>query len=400
MTRLNAPADPSLGERIRARRQLRRWSLRHAADRAGINASTWMRIERGELRTDRYMLCDLASALECSVSELTGRPHVPGDRALETAHARTEAAWRALVEIAPDEPPARPAPPIAELEARVAHLTERRLASDYATTVDLLPALLVDLHAASTGREAATALRLTIDATHTAMLTLRHLGYAAEPTLAAERCRQAAEQLDEPVPLAVADWTRAHAAFASGSFARAYNLAGRNIDGLAPHLSLGTAHEVIGMLHLTAAVAVLGERRVDDARSHLAEAQRLAGITGETTSWTMLFGPANVGVWAMQVEIDSGEPGRAVEIAETVDSGVLSTARRASFHVEFARALTDIRQDEVAVKHLLVAERTAPQLTRSSVAARETARFLLHKARREAGGSALRGLCERFGVAV
>jgi transcriptional regulator with XRE-family HTH domain len=52
--------DPSIGQRIRARRQLRRWSIRYAADRAGIAHTTWSRIERGALRTDRYMIADRA----------------------------------------------------------------------------------------------------------------------------------------------------------------------------------------------------------------------------------------------------------------------------------------------------------------------------------------------------
>jgi hypothetical protein len=45
---------------------------------------------------------------------------------------------------------------------------------------------------------------------------------------------------------------------------------------------------------------------------------------------------------------------------------------------------------------LLAAERVAPQHTRSSAAARETARALLRKAHR---ASTVQGLCERMGVA-
>lgn len=63
-----------------------RWSIHHAASRAGIAHTTWMRVERGELRTDRYLVADIAAALECSVVDLTGQPYAPADRRLEAAH--------------------------------------------------------------------------------------------------------------------------------------------------------------------------------------------------------------------------------------------------------------------------------------------------------------------------
>ena len=37
----------TVGERIRARRLLRGWSMRYAASRAGVSHATWSRIERG-----------------------------------------------------------------------------------------------------------------------------------------------------------------------------------------------------------------------------------------------------------------------------------------------------------------------------------------------------------------
>jgi transcriptional regulator with XRE-family HTH domain len=405
MARRSVPVDPSIGERIQTRRQLRRWSIRHAASRAGIAHTTWARIERGELRTDRYMIADLAAALECPVSDLTGQPHVPADRQLETAHARVEALWRALVEIAPDEPPTRQVRPAAELTERMDLLASRRRICDYVGVGQLLPDLLADLHAAAAGPEAREALVMLINATYAATFTLRHLGYMAESALAAERCRQTAERLGDPVPLAVADWVRAHAAVAAGSFRRSLTLTTRAADELERHLGEPTAAEVLGMLHLTAAVSVLGdghdrERRVDDALAHLAEAEQLAQRTGETRSWAMSFGPTNCAIWRMGIEVDTGAPGRAVEVARDTNPAVLdSKARQASYYSDFARALADVNADRDAVRMLLAAERIAPQRVRSSVSARETGRFLLNRSRLAAGGSELRGLCERMGVA-
>ncbi len=57
-----------------------------------------------------------------------------------------------------------------------------------------------------------------------------------------------------------------------------------------------------------------------------------------------------------------------------------------------------MRRNDDAVRMLLTAEHVAPQHTRSSAAARETARALLREARRGTAPG-LHGLCERMGVA-
>jgi hypothetical protein len=72
--------------------------------------------------------------------------------------------------------------------------------------------------------------------------------------------------------------------------------------------------------------------------------------------------------------------------------------RQSMFHLDTGRALAHIRRDGEATRHLVIAERTAPQLVRANPFATETARGLLERAQRCAGGSELRGLCERLGV--
>lgn len=401
MARRAVPTDPSIGARIQARRQLRKWSIRQAAGLANVAPSTWLRIERGEMRTDRYMIAELAAALDCTVSELTGQPHSPADRALETAQSWVDPMWQALVETAPDEPPAGPARPLAELTARMDLLDARRTKSDYAAVGQILPDLLRDLHAATHGPDARYALAALVDATNTARGTLRALGRIAEATMAAERCQQAAERLEEPVPLAVAGWARANVAAGGGSYRRSLTLTTRAADELRQHLGADGALAMLGMLHLSSALAEL-RTRPEDAFAHLDEAAGLAARTGETRVWWMWFGPTNVGIWRMGIEVDAGEPGRAVEVAGRLHPTDLESAdRQATYHLEFARALTDLgnaRQPE-AVRALLIAERLAPQRMRSYTVARETARYLHDRTWRAAGGSALRAMCERMGVA-
>ncbi|GIF13716.1 helix-turn-helix protein [Actinoplanes teichomyceticus] len=101
-------ADPGIGGRIRDRRLRRGWSIRFAASRAGVSHATWSRIERGLQAADnRFMLADLACALECSPAELAGAEVPAGDRDAVAAHAAVHGIRRALVDL--DLP--APAPP-------------------------------------------------------------------------------------------------------------------------------------------------------------------------------------------------------------------------------------------------------------------------------------------------
>jgi transcriptional regulator with XRE-family HTH domain len=95
----------SIGERIRARRLLRGWSIRHAASRAGISHTTWSRIERGRQAADnRFVLAEIAAALECAPSDLAGMPAPATDRAALAAQPAVHGIRRALVEFDVSEP--------------------------------------------------------------------------------------------------------------------------------------------------------------------------------------------------------------------------------------------------------------------------------------------------------
>jgi hypothetical protein len=156
------------------------------------------------------------------------------------------------------------------------------------------------------------------------------------------------------------------------------------------------ARDVLGFTHLARAHHATGLRDEATAGEHLAEAGRLAALTGETQAWDLQWGPRNVKLWTVAHLIDTRRSGKAVETAAGLDVATLPAVRTVYLYTDLARALTDVRRDDEALRMLLTAERVAPQHTRSSAAARETARVLLRKARR---ASAVQGLCERMGVA-
>jgi hypothetical protein len=155
---------------------------------------------------------------------------------------------------------------------------------------------------------------------------------------------------------------------------------------------------VLGSLHLAAARARRGRPRLDDSRDWLTEAAGLARRTGETDTMGMFFGPTNVDIWRMSIEVDDGDPGRVVEIARRTDPAAIPAGvRQVFYYADTARALTRIGgRDREAIRFLLTAERIAPQHVRTSAELAESVRVLLDRSRRQAGGTELRGLYERL----
>jgi len=392
MSRRAIPVDPSIGARIRARRELRRWSIRHAAGRAGIAHTTWLRIERGELRTDRYMIADLAAALECAVTDLTGQPYTPGDRALETAQIEAGRIWQAMMGLPLDEPPGVDPPPADVMEQRAGLVAARYGLCDYAGTLAVARELVPQLHAAGTGQ----GWRLAVQVYGSIMGSLLNVGHPASAWLAAERCRQAAELLGEPVPLAVAATNRARVLAYSAAYGPALRGVEQAATALDAHPEQPAALDLLGFCHLVRAHHATGQRDLSAARGHLDEAAAIAQRTGETQAWELAWGPRNVALWTMAHQLDTGRPGEAVQTAASIHMGGLPAVRQVYYHLDLARGLLDLGRDRDAVRTLLVGEQVGPQHIRSSAAGRETARALLH---RGADGTELRGLCERMGVA-
>ncbi|WP_306209733.1 helix-turn-helix domain-containing protein [Actinoplanes sp. RD1] len=395
-------ADPAVGERIRARRLLRGWSIRYAASRAGVSHASWSRIERGLQAADnRFTLAEIAGALDCAPGDLAGTDVPVLDQAIAAARASVLGLRRALVDIDLSDPPAGSARPPASLARGVALANALFDACDYAATARLLPDLLRDLHTETAGPDHVAALRLLCDATSLACSVLRALGHPADAFLAAQRCRDAAAAAEDPVLLGYAAYALARAATACGSYQRGQTIAERAADELSRHLARpGGSLEILGSLHLVAAMAGRCRERLDDSRELLAEASALARRTGETTTLNMFFGPTNVDIWTMSIEADGGNPARVVEIARRTDPAAIPAGvRQVFYYADTARALAQLGgHDREAIRFLLTAERIAPQHVRTSAELAATIRELLDRSRARAGGSELRALGERMQV--
>jgi hypothetical protein len=296
------------------------------------------------------------------------------------------------------EPPAGPAPPVAELGRTVALADALHQACDYAGAARLLPDLVRDLHTETAGPDHLEALRLLCDATHVASSVLRNLGHPADAWLGAERCRDAADDAGDPVLRGYAAYTLARSAIACGSYQRGQTIAERAVDDLGRHRGRPGAPEVLGSLHLVAALASRCRQRFDESGDWLTEAAALAHRTGETNTMGLFFGPINVDIWHMGIEVDDGDPAVVVQIARrTSPAAVPVGVRQVFYYADTARALVRIGgRDREAIRFLLIAERLAPQHVRTSAELAQAIWVLLNRSHRQTGGSELRGLSERM----
>jgi transcriptional regulator with XRE-family HTH domain len=394
-------AEDFTGARVRFWRLKRGLSQKTLAGLSGITQGYVSQIESGTKEIDkRSTLIRIAAALQVSVAELT---NVAGPETPELSAAESMVpAIRAVLNMARMGEVLETRRSLEEMRAVVAGLPPAWKAARYDQLSLLMPDLLADLHALTTSGDEETeraALRLLVETTHCATSTLRHLRCGDLAMIAADLGHSAALRLDEPVWLGVADYVRLLSLPAENK-----PLAGRLATAAAARLDgapSSEAQQVAGMLHLSAAFSAASAEELDETQAHVAEARRLAALTGEGGFATMQFGPTNVAFWETSIAVAVGEGGRVREISQGVNPNAIdSDTRKAAYFIDYGRGLAQTRRhDAEAVASFIRAERTAPQRTRRSSSAQETVGTMLRRARANAGGKQLRELASRIGVA-
>jgi hypothetical protein len=185
-----------------------------------------------------------------------------------------------------------------------------------------------------------------------------------------------------------------------GAYSRAVQLAEAGIE-VVRDATGEQAAQMRGGLHLLAGWAerALGHAAEGDAL--IATAVVIAEQAGESQGHDPLglaFGPTNIGLWRISAATETGDPGRAIEIAQELSPGVLPVSRRTALYLDVGRALAAVGNDQRAVKMLLQAERLGPERVRRSPLVAESVRAMVHRQHRT-DPPALTGLAERVGVA-
>ncbi|MEU2612218.1 helix-turn-helix domain-containing protein [Micromonospora sp. NPDC007271] len=388
----------TIGARIRYWR-MRRSGMSQAvlAGLADVSQSYISQVESGRKTIDRRStLVAIAAALQVTVADLLGQGTEPGDPARERAAECVPAIWSALIEIEDGE--RRPSTRTREeLAADIARSDQLRNRSNYPAMARLLPGLLLD--AAAVGGT------VLAQVAYQASTCLRHLGYRHLALNAARVAVAAAEDVEEPAWLGASRF-----AYTQSLPIEAAPLAARAADRSLAELQGAAADErvrqMLGQLHLSAALASTVSGRPDIARDHLAEAAREAATIGDPPDGAGFngcgFGPTNVGLWEMSIAAELGEPGRVIELSRTVRPQVLAASiRQMSYWLDLGRALAESgRRDAEALAAFVRAEQAAPvpfalnPLVQSAVVA------MARRAKRRAVPAELRLLAGRLGISL
>ncbi|GGN86437.1 transcriptional regulator [Actinoplanes lobatus] len=359
----------NIGAQVAYWRQKRGKNQRVLAGLAGISQPYLSNIERGiKAVNTRGTLAALANALDVSIADLTGRPGDPTDPTHAAAASHVPAIREALIR--------REVGELTEPHHDVRDLMIAGGRYDFAAVAPQLPSMLGGLRGGD-----------LVQVAHVATYTLKHLGH---PDLARDAARLAvaeARELGDPAWIGIAEFVRilAMPPEMPGAPTR---LAQRVADEIQPHIGDPQARQAYGMLHLHAALRAAVDRRGELAHDHLREAGDAAESLGEPEDLGLArfaFGPTNVGFWTVAVELELGEPHRAIEAADEVAPGRLPIAnRQAPYFADVATALSQVGRDHESIAMMLRSEAAGPQWFRLRPTVRDTVGAVVRRTKRNA----------------
>ncbi len=398
---MDTNTDQTVGKNVRRARRFAGLTLEQLAGQIGKSKGWLSLVENGKARLEkRQDIARIAEVLAVSADTLLGEPApeiAPGGHSYNLQPLRA-----VLLDASFDDPPdipVRPVPVLGEVNWAMDQALRR---ADYDVMHRQLPGLLGELQvqaATCSGPDRDEALRVMILASATTTIMLRHFGRTDLAWVSADRGRQAAALLGDPAWTAAAAFECAQAR-PSVNLSRSLLSTPRLADQFEPLIGDDVfAHEVYGMLRLSAALACAVQGDHQGAGEHGAEAARMAKPLGDRPDAFELFGEANVGVWRTSLAVEAGNAEDALAFADHVEPRALASGnRRAALKLERARAYSMLGRDTDAIGELRQAERLSPAQVRNHPLIRDMVGYMLERARREAGGRELRGLAWRMGL--
>ena len=392
-----------IGDRVRHYRGTRRQDV--VAGLVGISPDYLSQIERGLKTPTIKVLHDLAQEIGVPTAALLAERTEP---LAVGPHTAAPAITQALMGYGPPR----------STEPTTTHLLRERVEAAWRswqtsptrfTDADsVLPVLIADtehaVRAHRTGPDVAArrdALRVSADLYFLLRSYLRRAGRVDLSLMAADRAMRAAEDADDPLRIAAAQWNLGHILLAAQDPGGAEQIALRGIEDLKPRATAGDEDcaAMQGALHLVAVVA--SARRKDHwgardrIRDHAAPAAKRAGEGN--VMWTV-FGPTNVALHQVSIEMEAGEAGEALHSADRLDTSTLPSLERSfTFTLEVARCYDLRREDAAVLLRLLELEDMAPEDLERTQLARGMVLGLMRRARAMHARQA-EGLAERMGM--
>lgn len=177
----------------------------------------------------------------------------------------------------------------------------------------------------------------------------------------------------------------------------------RSLVSLQQNAADPRTRQMLGQVHLSAALASAVARKLFDVEAHLREAEREAATLGDPdgTGFNLsYFGPTNIAIWRMSIWAELGEFGKTLEIAQQLRvDGIPVANRQQSYHMTLGRALAHSgKADKVALVSLAHAERAAPASFRLNPLTRDIVSAMIIRAKRKAVAEELAAMATRLGI--
>ncbi|MFJ9777221.1 helix-turn-helix domain-containing protein [Kitasatospora sp. NPDC101157] len=362
------PNSISIGQRIKAWEDVRGFSHLQLARLAGVSYSLLTKVVSGAKPATPEFINAIARALGIGAEDLnpaaTYSDGMPADPL-----ASLMGPIRTALDLF-DLPPREGVRPrsIGALRAAVKQVNVLAQAADYRPMCQILPGLIAELHCAAnefTGEQQKQAWGLLAEASRCGHSVGIAIGMSDLSAMALSRMDWAAQRAGDRAPglRAARSYLRVTAYLRTGDLEACRRLqdAGRaHLDGT----DAGTPGALVarGQLHLGSAVVAARAHDVDLMHHHLNEAERIADVTGETSDFSLHFGPTNVRVHRVMTLVESGQHHQAVTAGRTVHfpAGWAPT-RIGHHHIDLARANLWLARPEAALNHLDAAYEVAPQ---------------------------------------
>ncbi|MFD7410606.1 helix-turn-helix domain-containing protein [Kitasatospora purpeofusca] len=361
------------GDRIARYRKLRHLTQNQLAERAHISYSMLTKVEQGVKPATPAVLAAVARALSVQTIDLTGQPYLTELQADELdglIHPIREALDLYDLGADPQIEPRSRTVLAAEADQLCALVRDTRLKDAARALPALIEEATTSVHMAPSDRSWRTLASLY----RTAYDVTSKLGFPDLCVVALDRMAWAAERASDPILAGVRQYLRSLVYLRAGAYRMGQRLVTVGMNTLSEGASGWERDVTTGQLHLGAAVLAARSGDRDTAAGHIAEARRLAEVTGEASRVHWLsFGPTNVSVHAVSVLAEQDQYAEAVQAAQglTIPDGW--AVSRASAHLaEVARAQLWIGRPEASLRSLQQARELAPQQMRYHPMVRET----------------------------
>jgi hypothetical protein len=273
--------------------------------------------------------------------------------------------------------------------------------ADYEVVSQALPGLLVDAQRSNVTGGSEDTTRILTEVYQVTASTLRKLGEYNLAWLAGDRGIALAEQVGDPVLVALAGFRVANALVALGRPESAFDLNISYASRLEPNLHSAEDISGYGNSLLQAVMAAATAGSAVEVRDLVREAREVATqVPDQANHFRLSFGSTNVGIHHVAALVSLGEGGLAVETATRIDEAGIQSIRRerrANHYVDVARGYSHCGQRDEALSKLLEAETLAPREVNCRPVARGMIENLIERSRGKPS-AALKSLAGRAGV--